>query len=46
MDILWNHTILQVLKSYFKNVQSFFEAGKVHNKNLGENALFTKFNII
>ena len=38
--------ILQVLKSYFKNLQSFFKAGKVHNKNLGKNALFTKFNII
>ena len=46
MDILWNHTILQVLKSYFKNLQSFFKAGKVHDKNLGKNALFTKFNII
>ena len=38
--------ILQVLKSYFINLQSFFKAGKVHNKNLGKSALFTKFNII
>ena len=27
--------ILQVLKSYFKNLRSFFKAGKVHNKSLG-----------
>jgi len=38
--------ILQVLKNYFKNLQSFFKAGKVHNKNLGKTALFTKFDIV
>ena len=26
--------IVQVFKSYFNNLQSFFKAGKVHNKNL------------
>ena len=26
--------ILQVFKSYFNNLQSFFKTGKVHNKNL------------
>ena len=37
--------ILQVLKSYFKNLQSFFKTWKVHNKNLEKTAPFTKFNI-
>ena len=37
--------ILQI-KSYFKNLRSFFKAGKVHNKNLGKAALFTKFDIV
>ena len=30
--------ILQVFKSYFKNLQSFFKTGKVHNKNLEKNS--------
>ena len=37
--------ILQVLKSYFKNLQSFFKTGKVHHKNLEKTEPFTKFNI-
>ena len=37
--------ILQVFKSYFKNIQSFFKTWKVHNKNVEKTAPFTKFNI-